>query len=121
MERLINKAENFQEAEAWDVLQQTEMTHEQHQKIARELKEHFFGAGSTDVRENRHSKIDPVGIMKSNFSKDVTIFARLMKHREEADDNSSYVFTKEEYADFKKEAVAVHAAVKGLLAKESFL
>jgi hypothetical protein len=36
-------------------------------------------------------------------SKDSHIFSKLMKYREEADYNPSYIFTREDFVEFKKE------------------
>jgi uncharacterized protein (UPF0332 family) len=58
------------------------------------------------------------GILPTNISHIVT---RLMKYREEADYNPSYVFTEEDYADFRKEADAANTAVKEFLTREHFL
>jgi uncharacterized protein (UPF0332 family) len=43
------------------------------------------------------------------------VFAKLMKYREEADYNPSYVFTKEDYAEFKTEAVSLRKIVEAHL------
>lgn len=48
------------------------------------------------------------------------IFSKLMKYREEADYNPSYVFTKEDYDDFKKEANFLHEKIEAFLIKEGF-
>ncbi len=53
MDRVVNKAKTYKDAEEWDVLQQTEMTHEQRQEIARILKERFWKGDSPDVRKSR--------------------------------------------------------------------
>jgi hypothetical protein len=53
MERIINKAKNYKEAEMWDILQQIKMTPRQRQKIAFELKKRFYGNKSPDVRDSR--------------------------------------------------------------------
>ena len=56
MERIVNKARKHKEAEDWDISQQTEMTSEQRQAIAKILKERFFGTDNVDVRESRAFK-----------------------------------------------------------------
>lgn len=45
-------------------------------------------------------------------------FARLMKYREQADYNPSYVFTKDDYVQFKKDAEALHKSIVRFLKKE---
>jgi len=53
MERIFNKAKNHDEARKWDILQQINMTPEQRQKAARELKRKFYGNNVPDVRACR--------------------------------------------------------------------
>ena len=53
MERIVNKAKNHKEAEDWDLSQQTEMTSDQRQAIAKILRERFFGTDNVDVRMSR--------------------------------------------------------------------
>lgn len=53
MERIINIAKNNKEAEKWDVQQQINMTPEQRQSIAKELKRRFYGDNTPDVRAIR--------------------------------------------------------------------
>jgi len=48
---VLFKAKSFQEAEEWDILQQVNMTPEERQKIALELKRRVFGKKNRDVRE----------------------------------------------------------------------
>ena len=50
MERIIHKAKSHKEAELWDIKQQLEMTPEQRQKAAKELKRRFYGDKIPDVR-----------------------------------------------------------------------
>ncbi len=50
MNRTFNKAANHKEAEKWDIKQQINMTAEQRQKIAFELKKRFYGKNTQDVR-----------------------------------------------------------------------
>ncbi len=52
MERVVHKAKNFKEAEEWDILQQINLTPEQRQEIARQLKQRFYGSNTVDVRES---------------------------------------------------------------------
>ena len=46
------------------------------------------------------------------------VFVKLMKYREEADYNPSYLFTKDDYAGFKEEAVFLHSAIMMFLNEE---
>ena len=48
-------------------------------------------------------------------------FARVMKYREEADYNPSYVSTDKDYLQFKYEATSLHNRVAQLLSKEDFI
>jgi hypothetical protein len=47
MERVINKAKNFREAERWDILQQIMMTAEERQRVAQELRNRVYGTNSS--------------------------------------------------------------------------
>ena len=47
MERVINKAKNFREAERWDILQQIAMTAEERQHVAQELRKRVYGTNSS--------------------------------------------------------------------------
>jgi hypothetical protein len=42
---------NFRDAEGWDVLQHIQMTPDQRQEIARELRRRVYGDQAPDVRE----------------------------------------------------------------------
>ena len=53
MERVVHIAGKFKEAEEWDIMQQINLTPEQRQKIAGELKERFYGKETIDVRASR--------------------------------------------------------------------
>jgi len=48
-------------------------------------------------------------------------YAKLMKYRGEADYNPSYVFTKKDYIDFKKESDLLKRQITEYLQKEGFL
>ena len=50
MQRIVTKAKGHREAEKWDVIQQITMTPEERQRVAKELKERFFGKKVPDVR-----------------------------------------------------------------------
>jgi len=51
MKRVVNKSENFQEAEEWDIEQQIRMTTEERQEVATELRRRVYGSDVSDVRE----------------------------------------------------------------------
>jgi hypothetical protein len=53
-------------------------------------------------------------------SRDSHVFSKLMKYREEADYNPSYVFTPEDYAEFKKEAEIVMHKITSRLKQEGY-
>jgi hypothetical protein len=57
MERIVNKAKDYKEAEKWDIIQQIKMTPEQRQQIAKELKRRFYGDNTPDVRTSKKVKI----------------------------------------------------------------
>jgi hypothetical protein len=50
IKRVIHKARNHRQAERWDLFQQIEMTPEERQRVARELKKRFYGKNSINVR-----------------------------------------------------------------------
>ena len=54
-------------------------------------------------------------------SKSSHVFSKLMKYREEADYNPSYVFTSEDYKGFKEEAVRLHNVIIKFLKKEKLV
>jgi len=49
------------------------------------------------------------------------IFSRLMKYREEADYNPSYMFTKDDFVEFKKEAEYLSDKIKAYLKEKGYL
>jgi len=53
MERIVNIAKNYSEAEDWDIAQQLAMTPEERQAVARELRIRYYGETCKDVREDR--------------------------------------------------------------------
>ena len=53
MEKIVHKAKNHKEAAQWDVQQQINLTVEERQRIALELKKRFYGSNSPDVRGKR--------------------------------------------------------------------
>ncbi|HSV31926.1 MAG TPA: HEPN domain-containing protein [Atribacteraceae bacterium] len=52
---------------------------------------------------------------------DSHVFSRLMKYREEADYNPSYMFTKEDFVEFKKEAEELSNKIKSYLKETGYL
>ncbi len=42
MQRIVNKAKNFKEAEEWDIQQIVSLTPVERQKIAKKLKDRFY-------------------------------------------------------------------------------
>ena len=50
MERKVNIAKNHKEAEKWDIKQQINMTPEERQMAAKELKRRFYGSYSPGLR-----------------------------------------------------------------------
>ncbi len=56
MERVVNKAKSFKEAEEWDIIQQISLTPEESQKIACELKIKAYGTNTKDLRKVRVCK-----------------------------------------------------------------
>jgi hypothetical protein len=54
MEPIVHKSTNFEDAELWDIEQQTRMTPEERQRVAEELKERFYGKDRPDVRESHN-------------------------------------------------------------------
>lgn len=54
-------------------------------------------------------------------SKDSHIFSKLMKYREEADYNPSYIFTRDDFVEFKKEAAALADKIKNYLKGKGYL
>lgn len=53
--------------------------------------------------------------------KDSHIFARLMKYREEADYNPSYVFTRDDFIEFKKDAEDLANKIRNYLIEKGYL
>ena len=54
MKPIVNKAKNFKEAEDWDIEQHIRMTPEERQKVAKILRDKFYGKNTPDV----HDKIN---------------------------------------------------------------
>ena len=49
------------------------------------------------------------------------VFTRLMKYREEADYNPSYVFTPEDYREFEKDAQELHRSITTFLSDKHLI
>ena len=56
MEAVVNKARDFQEAEAWDIHQHVSMTPEERQEAARQLRDRVYGKDCPDVRDVRKDR-----------------------------------------------------------------
>ncbi|MFC1822573.1 hypothetical protein ACFL9T_07685 [Thermodesulfobacteriota bacterium] len=56
MERIVNKSHNFKEAEEWDILQHIQMSPEERQKAAEELRKRVYGKNAPDIRKAVHKK-----------------------------------------------------------------
>jgi len=54
MKAVVHKAKNFQEAEAWDIEQQIQMSPHERQRVAKILRERFYGKACPDVRSRRN-------------------------------------------------------------------
>jgi uncharacterized protein (UPF0332 family) len=52
---------------------------------------------------------------------DSHVFSRLMKYREEADYNPSYMFTEEDFVEFKKDAEELSNQIKAHLKEKGYL
>ena len=51
MERVVNKADSFEQADEWDIRQQVEMTPAERMRIARALKKRAYPGPVKDIRE----------------------------------------------------------------------
>jgi len=56
MERIVKIAKNFDEAEEWDIIQHVQMTPEERQEVASELRKRVHGTDIPDVRDSHLSK-----------------------------------------------------------------
>ena len=56
MERVAHKASSHEDAQRWDIEQQTSMTPEERLRAARILKDRTYSADAKDVRECRPSE-----------------------------------------------------------------
>ena len=50
MERIVNKAKNFEEAQIWDIQQHLQMTPQERMDVARLLKRKVYPLDAKDVR-----------------------------------------------------------------------
>jgi hypothetical protein len=51
MKRIVNKSKNHKEAEEWDIIQQINMTPEERQQAAKELKIRVYGNNVKSMRK----------------------------------------------------------------------
>lgn len=49
--RVVHRSTSFAEAREWEILQELSMTPGQRQRVAKALKERFYGKNPPDVRE----------------------------------------------------------------------
>ena len=51
MDPIVHKSKNFQEAEAYDISQHTQMSPSERQVAAKKLRERYYGKKVADVRD----------------------------------------------------------------------
>ena len=51
MKPIVHKATSFQDADAWDIEQHIKMTPEERRKVAKELRDRYYGKDAPDVRD----------------------------------------------------------------------
>lgn len=56
MKPILHKAKSFQEADAWDIAQHIQMTSEERQKVAKQLRDRYYGKNAPDVRDTIKTK-----------------------------------------------------------------
>jgi hypothetical protein len=56
MIRVCHRSKSFQEAEEWDILQHIQMTPEERQEAAADIRQRVYGKDSPDVREVREAE-----------------------------------------------------------------
>lgn len=56
MKPIVNKATSFMDADAWDIAQHIQMTPEERQKAAKELRVRYYGKNAPDVRDGIKTK-----------------------------------------------------------------
>jgi len=54
--RIVNVANGFREAREWEIQQELSMTASQRQRVAKALKERFYGKNAPDVREAQQKR-----------------------------------------------------------------
>lgn len=54
--RVVNVAHGFRQAREWEIFQEISMTPGQRQRVAKALKERFYGKNPPDVREAHRSR-----------------------------------------------------------------
>jgi hypothetical protein len=50
VERIVHKAHGFDEARAWDIAQLAAMTPDERRRVAKALRDRYYGADCPDVR-----------------------------------------------------------------------
>ncbi len=53
---IVHKSRNFRDAETWDIKQHLQMTPEERQEAAKELRDRYYGKDASDVRAALKSK-----------------------------------------------------------------
>jgi hypothetical protein len=56
MERVYHKSNNFEEAESWDIDQHIQMTPEERQEAAKELRKRVYGENPADIKQTSSRK-----------------------------------------------------------------
>lgn len=56
MKSIVHKAKDFNDAEKWDILQQINMTSEDRQRIAKELKKKYLRSKSPSIKYLKNHK-----------------------------------------------------------------
>jgi hypothetical protein len=56
MKRIFHKAKNFKDAEDWDIRQHLQMTAEERQEVAKELRERVYGKKTIDLEDLKYLK-----------------------------------------------------------------
>jgi hypothetical protein len=51
MERIANKAHGFDDAKRWDIAQSAAMTPDERRRVAKALRDRYFGTSCPDVRD----------------------------------------------------------------------
>lgn len=56
MRPIVHIAKSFQEADAWDITQHIQMTPEERQEVAKQLRDRYYGKHAPDVRDTIKGK-----------------------------------------------------------------